>query len=744
MRQDRLEEYGLPKAATDPYGYGMGPDAGEALDLRGILQFLRRRRWVILGGTVIGAAVALILAFSLQPKYLASATLLLDARKMNVVDPTQQVTAGQTLDSPQTETAVQVLESREVAGRVLDTVYKGKLPQDPPGMLSGLFGSSAPAGPVDARAQREADITGLLNNLQVARAGLTYAININYSAPNPVAAANTANSFAEQYLLAKSGTYGAANSNATKWLAARLASLRQQVVSAEAALQQYRSSNGLLEATPDQMLTQQQISGLDSQLASARADRAMAQASLNAAQRQLQTAGNGDDVGAAVSSSVIGPLRAQRADISGRLADMKSRYGPKYPGLLALQQQLDDINQQITGETRRVIGTLSAQAEAAGQREASLSGSVGQSKAFLARSSAGQVKMNELMRNADSARQVYQSFLDRYRQSAAQQGLDISADRIIGIAGAPTRPSFPKKSLFLVAGLILGSIAGVGLAFFMELMERGLRTPEDVERYLGLKALASVPNLGSTLRRRDQASEIWPPDYVAKAPLSRFTESFRTLVASLGLGDGEKKGPIIVVASTLPGEGKTTTTICLARAAGLAGLSVLVIDCDLRRGELSKLLFGGRKTGVIEVLKGTSTIEEALLPDPIVENVFYLSSLAGEAGAPDIMGMSTLDGLLANVRGRYDLVLVDTAPVLALAETRIIAKKADAVLFIVRWAETAMQNARKAIHDLQDSGANVVGVALTQVDVRKAASAGYGEAMYSSGMSKYYSSEASA
>jgi capsular exopolysaccharide synthesis family protein len=733
----------MAPSAAEQYGMAKGGDAGDALDLTGILQFLRRRRLIIIASVIIFAVLATAAAFILPPKYTAITTLELGGAKTNIVQANQQVTTDAVLDSPAAETAVVALQSPEVAGRVVDALGpRFVLPSATFPWLHSLATLFTPAGPPPTAQQiRIAKINSLLGNLVVTRVGLGYAINIAYTSPSSSLAAEVPNLIAEHYLLTQSGASNAATGKATGWLAARLDGLRQAVVSAQSAVAQYKSSNGLLESTPDQGLTQQSISALNAQLAEARANRAEAEAQLSTARQQLQGASNGDDVGA-VSSSAIGALRTQRASISGQLAQMKATYGPKYPGLASLEQQLADINQQISGETARVISGLSAQATAASQREASLQGSLGSQQAFLGKSTSAQVKLNELQSNADSAAQVYQSFLDRYRQTAAQQGLDVSDDKIIGIATPPSNASFPKPLIFIAAGIIFGGAVGLGLAFFLELLERGLRTTEDVERYLKQKPLANVPDLASTLRRRDQARSVWPPDYLAKAPLSRFTETFRSLITSLSLEKEDGASHVVAVASTLPGEGKTTTTICLARAAGMSGLKVLVIDCDLRRGELSKLLFGERKSGIVEVLSGQTTYKEAILPDPLVNNVSYLSSLAGEPGAPDILGVSTLDALLAEVRADYDLVLIDTAPVLALAETRVIARKADGVMFIVRWAETPMQAARKAINDLLDSGANVIGVTLTQVDVRKAASAGYGEAMYTSGMSKYYTSEA--
>jgi len=735
MLHDRMEEYGLPKSAAEQYGMSGG--TGDALDLTGILQFLRRRRATILGISLAVFAIATILAFVLPKQYTATSSLLLDRSKTNAVDAKDQVAQDQVLDSPAVDTAVQVLLSRDLAAKVVDA-------------RANRNDAQVKALSPDAKAQRDQDIISFLKNVSVLRQGLTYAINVSYTSPDPSVSSETANMILQQYLLNQIGTQGQATEQASGWLAQKLTGLRTDVVTAEAAVQQYRSSHGLLEGTSanatglaDQTLTQQEISGLNAQLAQARADSAEASAKLANAERQAAGGVNGDGVGAdAASGSVIGSLRSQRAQITGQLADLTSRYGEKYPGLIALKEQLNDINTQISQESDRVISSLRSQASVAAQRVSSLQGSLGASRSTLASTSAASVKLAELERNADSARQVYQSFLDRYRQTAAQQGLDVSNDKIIAYAVPPLTASFPKKPLFMAAGLIAGIMLGVGVAFLFELLERGLRTSEDVERYLKLKALASIPDLSSTLRRRDQAREIWPPDYLAKAPLSRFTETFRSLLTSLSLSAGEGEGKVIALCSTLPGEGKTTSTICLARTAGMAGLKVLVVDCDLRRGELSKLLFGERKVGVVEVLSGQANVADAMLPDPTVKGVYYLSSLAGEPGAPDVLATNAIDTMFDQVRSAFDLVLIDTAPVLALAETRVIARKADSVVFIVRWAETAMQNARRAVVDLVDSGANVAGVALSQVDVRKAARAGYGEAMYYSGMSKYYSSEA--
>jgi exopolysaccharide transport family protein len=713
----------------------------DAIDVRVVVNFVRRRFAVLLSVTAAVFLMALVALVMITPRYTATTQILLDRSKVNIVK-MDQVASDTVLDSPGVDTEVQLMQSRGVAERVAASL---NLEQDPefnanlekPGPMDrfkALVTGEAPPAPRVTKdvppATREAVIRKLLDNIKVRRVGLTYTIDLTYTSTSPKNASRIANAFAQQYLLGQLGAKSSATEQASGWLESRVNQLRAQLEEAERAVQAYRAANGLFDAAGNQTLTQQEISSLNGQLASARANQAEAEARLNTARRQLASGSTGEDVGEALSSGVVSNLRSQRAEVSRKLSDLQVRYGPRHPELVAAQRQLADIDSQIQAEIRRVISNLDAQAQVARQRTGSLQGSLGASRGTLQANSAAGVRLGELERNAESVRTLYQTFLDRYRETTAQQGVQTSDTRIIAAATEPRSAAFPKANLFLAGGLALGLLLAIAAAVVLELLEQSLSTSADVERWLRTPSVGSIPDLPSTLEKASAAErKQWPPDYVLDKPMSSFAEAFRSVRAAIMTGRGGDQIKVLALTSAIPGEGKTTTSLCLARTLAAGGLKVIVVDCDLRRRSINRILPLPPKVGLVEVLQRKIGWRHAVQVDERSGAVFLPISDAPLDGS-NVFDLPTMDALLAELRNEFDLVILDTAPVLAIAETRTLATKADAVLFLVRWRKTAMQASNAAIRQLEAVGAVVAGVALTQVDVREQARSGYGDAGY--------------
>jgi capsular exopolysaccharide synthesis family protein len=298
---------------------------------------------------------------------------------------------------------------------------------------------------------------------------------------------------------------------------------------------------------------------------------------------------------------------------------------------------------------------------------------------------------------------------------------------VVSRAKIPNTPSFPNKKLNLALGLVLGLAGGVGSVFVMEALDSGLTTSEDVERFFNVPHLGAVPSLDSTTDGK--ASGIPPGQYVVDKPLSAFAEAFRNLRTSILFSKVDSKVKVVIVTSALPGEGKTTTAFCLGKSMAMSGAKVIVIDCDLRRRNINRLLDIDPAMGLIEVLQGTTTLDEAIVHDASSGADFL--PLAKTAYTPkDLFGSAAMDRLLADMRQRYDLVLLDTAPVIPVSDTRILAPKGDVVLFLAHWRKTPRKAIEASFALLNSVGADIAGIALTLVDVREQSRYGYGDAGY--------------
>ncbi len=722
------------------------------LDLRRIQAVFRRRMHLFFAAVLLALVVTVIITLRATPMYTATANLIIDRQQQQVVD-TQAVLSGLPADSSTVDTEVEVLRSRQLAERVVDTLnltedpeFNGRLA--PPGPIGSVIdgvsvflGAAAPDAveeQLSAEAvalEKERVVDAVLGRLSIRRAGLTYVMNVSFTSEDPAKAARIANTFAERYMLEQLEAKFDATRQANTWLDSRLAELRVEVQAAEAAVAQYRAANNLLSASGS-TLTEQEISTYNQQLATVRASQAEAEARLRTARAQLARGSTGEDVGEALGSNVVQRLREQRATVSREVADLSGRYGPNHPEMVRAQRQLADIDAQIQAEIQRIISNLEAQAQVARERTASMAGSLGAARGTLAANNAAAVRLNELERNAESVRALYESFLGRFQETSSQEGIQESDARIVSRAKVPTGQSAPNVPLNLMLGLVLGIGAGLAAVVLAELLDSGLTTSEEVELRIGLPALGAVPMMSSVADAVDR--DLTPVDYVVAKPLSAFTEALRSLRASIlysRLGGATK---VVALTSALPAEGKTTTAVCLTRVSAQAGATVLIIDCDLRRRNVNRLLGIDPAVGLVEVLNGSVTLDQALIHDA-PSGAWVLPLASGGFTPKDVFGSAAMDSLLAEVRQRFDLVILDTAPTLAVSDTRILTAKADVTVFLARWRKTPEKAIVAALKTLDQAGAHVSGVALTQVDMVAQAKYGYGDAgYYYSSYKKYY------
>jgi capsular exopolysaccharide synthesis family protein len=328
--------------------------------------------------------------------------------------------------------------------------------------------------------------------------------------------------------------------------------------------------------------------------------------------------------------------------------------------------------------------------------------------------------LNELQRDADAERTLYESFLSKFKEMSAEVGLAHSDAHIVSFARPPASPSAPRKGLSILFGIILGIAAAISAIFIAELFENGVSDSDVVERDLNVPYLASIPSLRSILKIKD-SFQGRPVDYLIAKPFSSFAESFRSLNAAIGFSRGGARPKVIAVTSSLPGEGKTTTSVGLACSLAMTGARAVVVDCDLRRPSVSGLLRLNPRVGLVEVLSGKASLEEALIRDE-ASGAMILPLVQSLHTPKEIFGSEQMDRLIGILKERYDMIVLDTAPLILVTETRIISSHADAVVLVVHWRKTRRSLVRTSLKLLASAGAAVAGVAITRVDLRQSAS----------------------
>jgi len=711
-----------PRVQLRPLGADPDVDESALIDVRRIGRIIRRRALVIAIVLVCAVVIALTAYMLVQRRYIAIAQVALERTAEKVIAE-DQVTPTVDPDSAAVDTEVQALQSPVLIGQVVDTLRLDRNPDFNGAMVLPPATNAKPNPLARARA-----VGNVLGNLTIKRDGLSYAISISYESTSAPLAAQIVNTLAQTYIAGQVGTKSGATKRASRFLEGRLQEMRGQVLTAEKAVADFRAANSLFAVSNVSSTSQEELSNLSTQLAQAQAENAAAQARLSTARAQLARGRSGEELGEALDSPVISALRGQRAEIGRNVASLEKRYGPLHPDLQRAQRAMANTDAQIAAEVGRIVANTSIQANIASQRAASLQGSIGRAEGKLAADNKASVRLNELERNAESARTLYRSFLDRYRQTVAQEGLEQSDSYIVAAARVPPAPSAPNALIFGAAALVGGIGIATLVVLLLQLLERGVETSDAVERKFGLPALASIPDAATLPEYRKKRITAPPMELVLQRPQSLLAEAFRSLRTSIWFALPHQKHRIIAIASSVPGEGKTTTAICLARSAAAAGVKTLLVDCDPRRRATSRQFGGSVKVGLNELLAGRASLDQVLIQDQATGA--WLLPQRTDTDELTLTEGGRFATLLTELRERFDLILLDTAPVLAIDEARVVASMADGVVFLLRWRKTAVKAAEIALDRLADVDANVLGIALTQVNVVEQARAGFGDAGY--------------
>ena len=686
------------------------PQTDDRLDLSESLHFFARWYRLVLGVAVAVTLLGLGVSLLTPKTYRAQATVVIDKGAENVNQAAPSPNAKAVVSKEVVETQVEIIMSREMTERVL-------------GALHYLDGKSS--------AERKAIEESARKRVAATRSGDSYALQITFDAREPEEAARVVNEFARQYSNWELNEDQRRNQQARDIIQQRLEALRNEAQADTQALQQYRIANNLL-STSGASLTEQEISNYEQQVAQARAAAAEDAARLSTAQEQLRSGSTGEDVGEALGSPVISSLRQQEATAAAEVADLSSRYGPNHPELIRATNKLKEIRSQIQDEIGRVISNLRARQEVSQQRLSSLDGSLGQANHKLSQNNAAMVGLSELERKAAASQDIYETYLGSYKQLIAAEGSERPSAKILTEAAPPSSPMSPNLKLNLALSLVTGLGLGVLAAFIAEALSHGVTRTEEVENDLGERFLGSIPLLSSSGSASPHAISA-----IRDEPKSVFAEAFRGLTASIEQF-ANSDDAVIAVTSALPGEGKTVISCCLAHTLAMKGLRTVLIDCDLRRRGISKLLgVKASQAGLIEVLNGHAP----LIADNVSEEyVFCIIPISPSEEEPEtLLTGEPFRELIAQLREKFDRIVLDLPPVLPIANARQIAESADSVVFVVNWRKTPKAAVKAALKRLPEGLVNVAGVVLNKVDMRRRAHFGTEDpGYYYSRYSEYY------
>jgi polysaccharide biosynthesis transport protein len=721
------------------------------------VRVLVKRKWTVLACLVTIFSLVAIASLKMTPVYEASGSIAINKPDSGLVNFSNSPTFSvDYYDPTEMETEVKILQSDLLALQVIKELALDRRPEfsgKPAPLPSSL--DLAP-DPLQADSGRTTSLlSGFRGNLRVALAPSTHIIEVHFRSPDKDLAANVVNTLMTTYTENNFKSRFDSTMQASDWLSKQLVDLQMKVETSQEKLVHYQKEHEILGIDEKQNITTAKLDELNKALTAAESER-MDKESIY----RLVEAGDTDTIASAASvldaagsgsqsaSGLLESLRTKSADLKIQAAELSTQFGPAYPKLSQINNQLKEIDTQLLVETRKLSGKIKGQYMAALQRESMLHDALEKQKQEANKLNESAIEFSLLKRDLDTNRQLYEGLLEKLKQAGVSAGLRSNNFRIVDVARVPTGPIEPNIPRNLSFAFMLGLTSGVGLAFLLEGLDNTVRTTEQAQMISGLPPLGMIPlgsraaREGANAKRLVIATSKEVVELITQVrPQSQMAESYRALRTSLLLSNLGAPPKVIMVTSALPQEGKTTTSINCAVVLAQKGVRVLLIDADLRRPSIHKTLGMGPRSGLSNVLTGSATLDSAITRSPILPNLDVLPAGTPPPNPAELLASTNMRDVLQELRGHYDHIVVDTPPTLSVTDAVVLSPRADAIVLVIRSGQTTKQALRRSRDILMQVNAKVSGVLLNAVDLSSPDYYYYYE--YQGKYARYYRDDAS-
>jgi succinoglycan biosynthesis transport protein ExoP len=751
-----------------------------------IFDFARRRRWGILLSVLLMCGIGFTYLMVVPAPYSGVAILKIDTRKFQLFQ--QAASLGDDAGA-EVEGHLEALKSENLALKVITEFH---LADD------AEFGLAAAipviSNLVEARRQESEDwrIRNALRifdkRYTVERRGI-YLIEINFESVNAERSAQIANAIVQAYITEQLDAKYEITRQGSKWLEGRIKELHDQVSAAEKAVIDYKVEHQIVDAGNGRLITEQQLTDLNNQLAIARAKTSETRARLDRISAALNDPADIGLINAtaseALSNQLIMKLRTQYLDLAARETEWSEKYGRGHLAVVGLRTGMRGIRASILDELQRLREACKGDYEVASEAERlvekQLQGAIAESQT----SNEAQVTLRGLETSADTYKAVHDNFVKRYTEATEQQSFPYTEARLITKATPPIKRTYRKSLLIVAMTPLMGLVLGIGLGALRDFLDHGFRTSGQIETALGLACIALVP-----LQRKPENKTENPPNItgpspglisnklgiassIVEQPFSRFAEAIRTikLAADLNgiaadnkvvamtsaipnesfsrfaeairkirsaadLNGSVADNKVVGITSTIPDEGKSTIAAALALSIAQVGGRVILVDCDLRNPSLSRAITPNANVGILEVLSGKVALDEALNKEAYLSMTFLpVISKERVADSSELLSSSAIKRLFERLRSSYDYVIVDLPPLAPLADVRATTHFVDSYLLVVEWGRTSAAIVQHALSRAPRVYERVIGAVLNKVDMKALS-------LYDGSRANYYQNKA--
>ncbi|MGC9157419.1 MAG: GumC family protein [Terracidiphilus sp.] len=753
MSEQNETQAGSPRGWSPAGGGFMDP--GDQISLRAIALVPWKRKGVVAGGVILCVSAAIFLCYAMHPKYRATATIEINEGNSAGAGMLSTVASMETGDPDalkiRMETEIAVIKDPSIALAVMSKMGMLRLPNA--NRFSKQPGPEVSADALPA-ARREALVGGFESHLKVEEVGNSRLIAITYTSTDPVVAANTANEVVAEYKSYLLSSNFNSSKSVSQWLSAQLGDLSLQVTRSQKAVGDFERTHDLSSAVLGlatlgggssssfksggggggggggsvRLPELDRLTALNDEVTHAEAVRLADEAiyRLTATENPDLISSLGSSSLPALSDSsvltqgsglgILNSLRQQEAATEVSYASAKTRYGARNPHLIDIANQLKSLRAQIQSEVEKIRLRAKNDLLLAEQNEQALQSAYDAQKLVTSKMNDDILQLGVLMAQARSSRELYDLLYARLQEANIDAGNSATNVTVADPARLPGSPWMPQPTLFVGIGLFSGLLLGIGLAYLLESLDDTVADSFQAETVSNLPVLGLIPFHRMAARPREGVMAAESSSFLV-APESATAESFRSLRSGLALSGVGRKLKVLSIASALPGEGKSYLVYNLGLAFAATGQRVLIIDGDLRRPRQHTLFRVPREEGLTDVLAGLQSLDTTLAPHPVEPNLTLLPAGRQSPLAFEILGTGEMGTLIDAVRQRFDLVLVDTPPVLPVADAILLGTHCDGTIGVLRAGRTSRKALRRFVQALTRNRVHVLGIVIEAVDM---------------------------
>jgi succinoglycan biosynthesis transport protein ExoP len=689
-------------------------------------RILKKRRWTVLATLGIIFALSVIATLNTTRLYQATSKVAIFPENPNALGFKDAQNSPPDYDYELTlETQAAILRSDALAMKVIEAMHLDRNPTFA-GATSAQAEDSIRVSSMQPDPTRAAGLLGAFRGgLSVQLVPNSRLIQISYTHPDPRLATEIANALVRTFVEENFRTKYESVTQTSVWLSTELADLQMKVQTSEEKLVRYQKDHSILGVDEKQNIVTAKLDELNRELTTAQTDRIQKESNYSLAQAGdpaafTKTSREG-------ASGMLEKLREKEAELSTQYAQATTQFGPGYPKVAELNNQLKQLRTEIATEQTRMQNDIHNEYLAAVQRETLLTTAFEQQKREANQLNESAIEYSVLKRDAESNRQLYQDLLQRLKEAGVSAGLRSSNIRVVDVARTPTYPITPNVRKNILLGFLFGLVCGLGLAFVLESLDTSIRNMEEVSAISTLPALGTIPlqiskNGHSRKRLKTVSLEIEKSESPALVtyvrPKSESAEAYRALRTSILLSSFGAPPKVILVTSALPQEGKTTISANSALVLAQRGSRVLLIDADLRRPGIDKLFGFRSRGGLSSVISGVDKIDDVMVPFTRVPNLWIMPAGPIPPQPAELLGSSVMKDHITRWRNEFDHIIIDTPPCLSVTDAVVLSPEADRVILVARSGKTTKFALRRACDLLLQVNARIMGIVLNALDLR--------------------------